>query len=205
MDSKKIKQHWENIYAEKKPEEVSWFQAEPIISLKLIQKIGHQNAQIIDVGGGASTLVDHLLKLGYANIAVLDISNTAIEYDKKRLLGSANKIEWIVDDVTQFKPLHSFDIWHDRAVFHFLVKKSDRESYVNTLKDTIKSGGHVILATFAKEGPKKCIGLDIVQYDTPSIQHEFGDEFILLESQTEMHVTPKGNEQKFVYFLFKRK
>src|SRR3990167_3289146 len=180
MSKNDIKQHWESIYSEKLPQEVSWFQVEPTVSLVLIQKVSHKNARVIDVGCGASLLVDCLLKLDYSNIAVLDISSKAIEYDKKRLLESANKIEWIVDDVTHFKPSHPYDVWHDRAVFHFLVDKDARESYVKVLKNAMKSGGHVIIATFAKDGPKKCSSLDVVQYDVPSIQHELGDEFILL-------------------------
>lgn len=205
MNKDNTKSHWEGIYTEKPPQDVSWFQQEPTISLKIIQRIGDKNARIIDVGGGASVLVDHLLKLGYSNLAVLDISGKAIEYVKKRLSDQATKIEWFEKDITEFIPLHTYDIWHDRAVFHFLIDIKSRQLYINALKNTVKSGSHVIIATFAKDGPTKCSGLDIVQYDNRSIQHELGNEFILLESQFETHITPAGREQHFIYFIFQRK
>ncbi|HBC0466395.1 TPA: class I SAM-dependent methyltransferase [Legionella pneumophila] len=205
MDNSNNKQHWEGIYAEKSPENLSWFQKEPILSIKFIQKFSDNKSRIIDVGGGISTFVDHLLGLGYSHVAVLDISGKAIEHVKKRLADEASQVEWYVNDITQFTPSHTYDIWHDRAVFHFLIDEKSRKSYLNVLKNTIKSGGYVIIASFAKEGPQKCSGLDIVQYDTSSIQKEFGDEFILLESHPEIHVTPGGNEQRFIYFIFQRK
>ena len=205
MSQDNTKQHWEKIYEEKDPREVSWFQVEPVISLKILKRISDNHDQIIDVGGGASVLVDHLLKLGYSKVAVLDISGKAIEHAKKRLRDLSDKVEWYEKDVTQFTPPHPYDVWHDRAVFHFLTDRQSRESYLNAVKSTIKSGGHVIIATFAKDGPKKCSGLDIVQYDSSSIQNELGDEFILLESQLENHITPSGNEQRFNYFIFRRK
>ncbi|WP_106225063.1 class I SAM-dependent methyltransferase [Legionella pneumophila] len=205
MDNSNNKQHWEGIYAEKSPENVSWFQKEPTLSIKFIQKFSDNKSRIIDVGGGTSSFVDHLLGLGYSHVAVLDISGKAIEHVKKRLADEASQVEWYVNDIAQFTPSHTYDIWHDRAVFHFLIDEKSRKSYLNVLKNTIKSGGYVIIASFAKEGPQKCSGLDIVQYDTPSIQKEFGDEFILLESQPEIHLTPGGNEQRFIYFIFQRK
>jgi len=122
-----------------------------------------------------------------------------------RLVDQAGKVEWYESDITQFIPLHKYDIWHDRAVFHFLTDKKSRESYIMALKNTIESGGHIIIATFTKDGPKKCSGLDIVQYDNLSIQQELGNEFILLESQSEIHHTPAGYEQRFMYFVFQRK
>ena len=205
MNKENTKSHWENIYTEKLPQDVSWYQQEPIISLEIIQRFGDKNARIIDVGGGESVLVDRLLKEGYSNLAVLDISGKAIEYVKKRLSDQASKIEWFEKNITEFVPLHAYDIWHDRAVFHFLTDMKSRHLYVNVLKNAVKSGSHIIIATFAKDGPKKCSGLDIVQYDNPSIQHELGDEFILLDSQFESHITPAGKEQRFIYFIFQRK
>lgn len=136
---------------------------------------------------------------------MLDISGKAIEYAKRRLADQADKVEWYEKDITQFTPLHAYDIWHDRAVFHFLTDRKSRASYINALESTIKSGSHAIIATFAKDGPKKCSGLDIVQYDSSSIQEEIGDKFVLLESQPEIHITPSGKEQRFNYFVFQRK
>ena len=202
MPGKESKLHWESIYNEKKPQDVSWFQKSPTTSLSIISSISDINDRLIDIGGGASVLVDHLLKLGYLNLAVLDISGKALEYDKIRLGEKQRFIEWYENDITEFKPPHKFDIWHDRAVFHFLTDIKSRLSYINTIKETIKSGGFVIIATFAKDGPTKCSGLDIVQYDNYSIQLELGDEFKLLESRPEIHLTPAGKEQRFIYFVF---
>lgn len=197
------KNHWEKIYTDKSPQEVSWFQAEPVISLKIIQSIG-KDARIIDVGGGASTLVDNLLKPGYASLAVLDISGKAIEIAKKRLGDKANLVEWHENDITEFTPPHTYDIWHDRAVFHFMTDKNSRNAYKESLLKSTQSGSHVIIATFAKDGPKKCSGLDTMQHDDPSIRDEFGEEFLLVESLLESHHTPSGNEQQFIYFILRR-
>lgn len=205
MSNTHNKQYWDDIYTNKSSESVSWFQKEPTLSIKLIQSLGNYQSRIIDVGAGASLLVDNLLNLGYSNVAVLDVSERAIEQVKKRLADQVTQVEWYVNDITQFKPAHVYDIWHDRAVFHFLTNEKSRKSYLQVLKNTIKAGGYVIIASFAKDGPKKCSGLDIVQYDIASIKKEFGDEFILLESQLEKHVTPAGNEQQFIYFIFQRK
>ena len=149
MDKSRGKQHWENIYKDKSPQEVSWFQNEPVISLKIIQSISNKNARIIDVGGGASTLVDHLLKLGYVNLAVLDISGKAIEIVKNRLAAQASMVELHVDDITQFTPPHTYDIWHDRAVFHFLTDKESRDAYKETLIKSTQSGSYAIIASFS--------------------------------------------------------
>lgn len=205
MNSKDSKQHWDEVYTKNLPEEVSWFQKEPTASLQFIHNIGNKKSRIIDVGGGASTLTEHLLKSGYSNVAVLDISGKAIEYAKEKLTNQSDKVEWYIDDITKFVSPYPYDIWHDRAVFHFLTDKASRELYLKTLKNTVHSGGHVIIATFAKDGPTKCSGLDIVQYDSVSMQHELGDEFLLLENQFEAHQTPKGNKQHFIYFLFQKR
>lgn len=205
MNKENTKTHWESIYAEKLPQDVSWYQQEPTIALKIIRHFSDKNARIIDVGGGASVLVDHLLKSGYSKLAVLDISGKAIEHTKNRLPYQATTIEWFEKDITEFIPPHTYDIWHDRAVFHFLTDIKSRRLYINVLKNTVKSGAHIIIATFAKDGPTKCSNLDIVQYDNLSIQNELGDEFNLLESQFETHTTPAGREQRFIYFVFQRK
>jgi len=205
MNKENTKTYWESIYAEKHPQDVSWYQQEPTISLKIIRHFSDKNARVIDVGGGASVLVDHLLKVGYSNLAVLDISGKAIEHAKNRLPDQATTIEWFEKDITEFIPPHAYDIWHDRAVFHFLTEIKSRQLYVHVLKNAVKSGSYIIIATFAKDGPQKCSGLDIVQYDDLSIQHEIGEEFILLDSQFEAHITPTGKEQRFIYFVFQRK
>lgn len=204
MNKDKTKLHWENIYTEKLAEEVSWYQQEPTVSLEFIEHLSDKNAQIIDIGGGVSLLIDHLLQAGYANLALLDISGKAIADVKKRLSTQASKVEWFEQDITEFSPPHSYDIWHDRAVFHFLTDKQARQLYVKALKNAVKPGAHIIIAAFAKDGPKQCSDLDIVQYDRFAIQHELGDEFILLNSQEETHITPAGKEQRFIYFVFQR-
>jgi 2-polyprenyl-3-methyl-5-hydroxy-6-metoxy-1,4-benzoquinol methylase len=205
MDKETSKAHWEKIYAEKLPQEVSWYQSEPTISLQIMKNISDQNSRIIDVGAGESVLVDHLVDLGYLNLSVLDISGKAIDHVKQRLQGKAKNIEWHEQDVTQYIPLHAYDIWHDRAVFHFLTNHESRSAYIEVLQNSTKKGSYVIIATFSKEGPQKCSGLDVVQYNDSTIQQVFGDEFQLLASQTETHITPSGNEQKFIYFLFRRR
>jgi len=205
MKEKSIKEHWQSIYTEKSPQEVSWYQQVPAISLDLIRRFSNKHSRIIDIGGGASVLIDHLLKAGYENLSVLDISCKALEHIKSRLSDQAHLIEWFDSDITEFSPPHSYDMWHDRAVFHFLTDKIARQLYVNVLKETVQSGAYVIIATFSKDGPHKCSGLEVVQYDNPSIMYELGEQFILLENQFEMHVTPSGKEQQFIYFVFQRK
>jgi len=204
VNIKNIYEHWDDIYTKNHPEEVSWFQKEPTISLNIIQRLSNNKAHIIDIGGGASVLTDYLLKIGYSNVSVLDISKKAIEHAKRRLAEQAVKVEWYVQNVTDFTPSYLYDIWHDRAVFHFLLDSKSRNLYINTLKKALKDDGYALIATFAKDGPKKCSGLDIVRHDSLSIQHELGDEFTLLENQSEIHLTPKGKEQHFNYFLFQR-
>lgn len=197
------KAHWENIYQNKSPEEVSWYQNAPTISLDLIGACSlTHDAEMIDVGGGASTLVDRLLEKGYKHLTVLDLSENALEHSKKRLGNKATLIEWLVEDITQFSTLKRYDIWHDRAVFHFLTHESDREKYKNVLNRSVKVGGYVMIAAFAMGGATKCSGLDIVQYDAEKLKNELGDNFILIKQCTENHVTPSGNIQNFGYFLF---
>jgi len=160
---------------------------------------------IIDVGGGTSVLVDCLLDKGFKKIAVLDISACALEIAKNRLDVRADAVERYEADVTEFQPPHKFGVWHDRAVFHFLTDKEDRRKYVSALKRTLMPGGHLVLATFAIDGPKRCSGLDTVQYEEKSMNSQLGDEFELIEKVDETHITPGNKEQKFTYFLYKRK
>ena len=200
------KTHWQSIYQDKSPLNVSWYQKEPKLSLELIGHAGiHNSEEIIDVGGGASVLVDFLCKEGYSNISVLDISESALDNAKKRLGDSAKNIEWFEADITEFSPQHQFSLWHDRAVFHFLTDKSDRKKYVSILTQALRPGGHLIIAAFAIGGPKKCSGLEITQYDSSKLKAELGEEFELVEEINEIHITPANKEQKFMYFRFVRK
>ncbi len=195
------KKHWNKVYQGKSPVEVSWFQIEPAHSLDLIKNAGiGKNEYIIDVGGGASVLAERLLAGGYSNLAVLDLSSGALEHARQRLGGKAQAIEWHEADITEFEPPHSYALWHDRAVFHFLTHRADRKKYVETIKKAIAPHGHIIIATFAMGGPEKCSGLDIVQYDAPKLLDVLGDGFKLMEEAEEMHKTPANMPQKFSYF-----
>ena len=199
------KAHWENVYKDKSALEVSWYQSEPLLSLQLIHNAElASDAAIIDVGGGASVLIDHLCDEGFSNAAVLDISANALACAKERLGDKAKNVEWFDEDVTSFNPPHQFSLWHDRAVFHFLTDALDRHRYVEVLNRALIPGGHLIIAAFAIGGPEKCSGLDIVQYDAEKLKAELGDGFELLEELTELHLTPSNAEQQFSYFHFVR-
>ena len=197
------KAYWQNVYREKSPVDVSWYQKEPTLSLEFIHSAQIANDEsIIDVGGGTSVLVDCLCKKGFTNLSVLDISGDALASTGKRLGDSTKNIEWFETDITQFKAPHPFSLWHDRAVFHFLTDQSDRESYVKALKLGLRPSGHLIIAAFAIGGPEKCSGLEIVQYNTEKLIAELGEEFELIEKKDELHITPANEEQKFTYFRF---
>ncbi len=199
------KQHWNQIYQSKKPEDVSWYQHRPEFSLSLISSSSlSKDIKIIDVGGGASTLVDCLFDAGYTHLAVLDISGIALAHSRTRLGVKAASVEWFESDVTSFKPPHHFDLWHDRAVFHFLTDANDRRRYVETLLQTLVPGGIAIVSTFALDGPSKCSGLNVMRYDEQSIVAELGPEFTLQEVCRETHITPWKSKQHFVYFRLKR-
>ena len=199
------KKHWGDVYQEKSPSELSWYQKEPKLSLELIRCTNvASNDAIIDVGGGASVLVDYLSKESFTNLTVLDISENAIAMAKKRLGDTAKSIEWIVSDITQFDTSQKFSLWHDRALFHFLTDPSDREIYVKALIKAIRTEGHLIIATFATGGPEKCSGLEIVQYDSEKMIAELGDNFSLVEERKEIHITPAKKEQEFIFFHFLR-
>ena len=199
------KKHWGDVYQEKSPSELSWYQKEPKLSLELIRCTNvASNDAIIDVGGGASVLVDYLSKESFTNLTVLDISENAIAMAKKRLGDTAKSIEWIVSDITQFDTSQKFSLWHDRALFHFLTDPSDREIYVKALIKAIRNEGHLIIATFAIGGPEKCSGLEIVQYDSEKMIAELCDNFALLEERKEIHITPANKEQEFIFFHFLR-
>ncbi|MGV6852416.1 MAG: class I SAM-dependent methyltransferase [bacterium] len=193
--------HWEQIYASKDENEVSWFQEKPEQSLQLISSLTDSKlAQIIDVGGGASVLVDHLLKSGYYNLSVLDLSANALEKSKQRLGNQAETIDWIVGDITTLDLAENhYDIWHDRAVFHFLTSEEQRNLYVKQVMKSVKPNGYVLIATFGLDGPEKCSGLPIVRYDPDSLHDEFGAQFTLIDHLEELHETPFGTTQQFVY------
>jgi trans-aconitate methyltransferase len=194
-------EHWNQVYQTKATDAVSWYQRRPELSLALIAASGvTKDAGIIDVGGGASTLVDFLLDDGYTRLAVLDLSGVALAHSRSRLGARADAVEWLEADVTSFDPPRRFGLWHDRAVFHFLTAASDRRGYVATLRKTLQPGGAVVMATFAPDGPPKCSGLDVVRYDEPAMLAELGTEFRLVEVQHETHITPWRAEQRFIYF-----
>jgi ubiquinone/menaquinone biosynthesis C-methylase UbiE len=200
------KAHWEHIYATKAPMQISWHQEHPHCSLRFIQRTGIQPTDpIIDVGGGTSTLVDDLLVAGFLVVTVLDISATALQLARQRLGASADNVTWIEADITQAAlPQHTYAVWHDRAVFHFLTQPVDRQRYIDTLRHAIRPGGHVIMATFAPEGPQQCSGLNVLRYSPESLHRAFGDGFDLVDSVSETHHTPWGAEQKFVYCYCRR-
>lgn len=196
-----IKTHWEHIYETKAPTRVSWYQEHAQFSLQYIRNTGiHRSDRIIDVGGGASTLVDDLIADGFQHITVLDISGTALQLARQRLGAKASAVNWIEADITQADlPYQSFDVWHDRAVFHFLTQLADRQRYIDTVRHAVRPRGHVIVATFATEGPDHCSGLEVMRYNADGLHDEFGKDFELVNSSPETHHTPFGTEQKFIY------
>ena len=205
MNTFNRKQHWENIYQTKSLDEVSWYQPKPETSLSFFKKYNiSKNANIIDVGGGDSFLVDHLLALGYQNITVLDISEAAIERAKKRLAEKANLVEWIVSDITHFTPTKNYDVWHDRAAFHFLTDDNDKECYTEIITKNIAAKGILILGTFSKNGPKKCSGIEIQKYSEEKLSEQFEDGFEKVECFTINHQTPFNTLQNFIFCVFKK-
>lgn len=200
-----LKAHWENVYTEKLPTEVSWYQAEPRLSLELIAATGiAPDARIVDVGGGACVLVERLVQTGFRNITVLDISSKALHKAQERLGDAARQVEWIEADITQAQFAEPFDLWHDRAVFHFLTEPESRREYVGALMRGLKPGGHLIMATFAPDGPARCSGLDVVRYSAAKLSEELGSGFTCRRSCGETHATPWGKPQQFIYCWFQR-
>ena len=198
-------EHWNRVYQTKAPDDVSWFQTQPAISLQLIEATGiGKDEGIIDVGGGASVLVDCLIEAGFTKVAVVEISAAALEHARQRLAKRASSVEWCEADITTFHLPRRFGLWHDRAVFHFLTDPEDRKKYVETLRRTLIPSGHVIIATFAIDGPLKCSGLDVARYDAPSICAALGTDFQLVGQVDETHTPPWDTKQKFSYFRFAR-
>lgn len=201
MDSK---HHWEDVYTTKSTRSVSWFQEHASLSLQLITSVApHKDAAIIDVGGGASTLVDDLMNAGYSDLSVLDISEAALVVAEQRLGDASTSVKWIEGDITRLKlPAHRYAIWHDRAVFHFLTDAKDRERYVVQLAHALKPDGQLIISTFSENGPQQCSSLPVVRYSPESLQRELGSAFELLEHTYETHITPFETQQEFVYCRF---
>lgn len=195
------KEHWEQVYSSKSVDEVSWFQEHAALSLKLIRDAGVAlTAPIIDVGGGASTLVDDLLANGYGKVTVLDLSAAALAAAKARLGVRAADVQWLEANIIEAElASNAYEVWHDRAVFHFLTTAQERHAYVQTVLRAVKPGGLVVVATFAEDGPSQCSGLPVMRYDAKALHAEFGEPFVLLGHEKESHHTPGGNEQKFVY------
>ena len=199
------RQHWENVYRVTVPTELSWYQPEAHLSLALIRRMAPDTGlPIIDVGGGASTLVDGLLSAGFRDVTVLDLAPAALAGARERLGEKANRVNWVVADVLDAPlPVAGYAIWHDRAVFHFLTDPSDRARYVAQVRRAVRPGGHLIVASFAPEGPSRCSGLEVVRYSPEEMHAEFGSGFRLLESVREDHHTPGGTTQPFVCCLFR--
>ena len=195
--------HWQKVYETKKPTEVSWYQPAARVSSSLIRRVApDRSAAIIDVGGGASTLVDGLLAAGYSSVSVLDISSAALAEASERLGGDAARVTWLEANVLDAAlPASAYDVWHDRAVFHFLTEAVDRGRYVKQVRRSVRPGGYVMVATFASDGPTKCSGLEVARYAPEELHGEFGSDFQLVDSAREEHHTPTGAVQPFIYCL----
>ncbi|MBI3567821.1 MAG: class I SAM-dependent methyltransferase [Gemmatimonadetes bacterium] len=198
-----LKSHWETVYHTKGPDQMSWFQPEARLSRELIERVApSREARIVDVGAGASTLVDGLLAAGHRHISVLDLSSASLEMARTRLGAAADAVTWIEGDVLTVPFAEGcVDVWHDRAVFHFLTARADRERYVMQVRHAVRPGGFVLVATFAEDGPQRCSGLDVARYSPESLHAEFGEAFRLVESEREQHRTPWGAPQSFTYCL----
>ena len=206
MEDTARKKHWEEIYATKQLTEVSWYQQTPETSLKFFEEFKIPlNAKIIDVGGGDSLLVDHLLDLGYTNISVLDISKNAIERSMKRLGEKSKMVKWIVADVSSFKPEEKYDLWHDRAAFHFLTDEYEVNNYINTVQNSMSENGVLVIGTFSEQGPKKCSGIEIKQYSEKTMTDILQKYFEKIKCITVDHETPSHSIQNFVFCSFKKR
>jgi ubiquinone/menaquinone biosynthesis C-methylase UbiE len=196
--------HWETVYANKGENELSWFQESPTTSIELIDQIAaNPVSSVIDIGGGTSRLVDHLVDRGFGDVAVLDLSEAALQAAKVRLGYRAAQVDWIQADVTTWVPHKAYDIWHDRAAFHFLTENRDRSAYIARLVRVVKPGGYVIIATFALDGPEKCSGLPVVRYDPQTLGHALGSAFQLVDARQHFHDTPWNSRQSFQFSVFR--
>jgi ubiquinone/menaquinone biosynthesis C-methylase UbiE len=198
-------EHWDRVYGAKPATDLTWYAPHLERSIAMIRAGADASDEIIDVGGGTSTLVDDLLALGFTKVSVLDVSSTALAVAKDRLGDRAGAVTWIIGDVTTVDlPMEAYDTWHDRAVFHFLTRPADRRAYVDLAARSLKAGGQAILATFSLEGPTRCSGLDVVRYSAQTLSRELGPAFALKQETYESHRTSSGAEQKLLYCLFKR-
>ncbi len=199
------KAHWDDVYATKGETEVSWFQEDPAASRELLELVGAKpSSAIIDIGGGASRLVDRLLAQGFENVTVLDVSATALASARARLGDKGAKAKWIAADVTEWQPSETYDVWHDRATFHFLTSEDEQRAYVQRLKQALRRAGHAIIGTFAPEGPEKCSGLPVVRHSAESLSAVLGAGFVLVDCRRQEHATPWGTVQKFQFSTFQR-
>jgi len=206
MDHASRQAHWESVYASRGEREVSWFEEAPVLSLALIRTAGATpRSSVIDIGGGASRLVDALLAEGFEAVSVLDLSDAALSAARARLGGRAAKVTWIVADVTTWEPTQAYDLWHDRAALHFLTDAVDRAAYVARLAKALRPGGHAVIGTFALDGPERCSGLPVVRYDAASLATLLGPDFALVETRAHAHRTPTGGAQRFQFSLFRRR
>lgn len=195
--------YWNEVYQTKETDKVSWYQAEPNASLEAIALCGARSLSVIDIGGGASRLVGALLDQRRRDITVLDVSTKALTLSRLRLGAEGDQVSWISADITKWKPRRQWDIWHDRAVFHFLTESRDRQAYLQALKAAVPSGGHVILASFAPEGPDQCSGLPVQKYTPDEMVEVLGADFELQRCWGETHAPPGGGEQAFTWCLFR--
>lgn len=196
--------HWEGVYATKAENALSWYQRHSSQSLAYVTAAASWASPIIDVGGGASTLVDDLLERGYADLTVLDIAATGLAKAKVRLGQQASRVNWIVADIRRWHPPRLYEVWHDRAVFHFLTTADDQDAYISALQAGTRPGAWVIMATFAPDGPEKCSGLPVQRYSSRGLASRLGAPFILMDEAVETHNTPSGNEQRFCYTILRR-
>lgn len=198
--------HWQEVYRTKDPSGVSWYQEVPSRSLEwIVEAIPSRDAAILDAGGGASSLVDHLLDLGYLDITVLDISAIALEHARKRLGRRGSGVQWLAENVLEYNASDSVDLWHDRAVLHFLTRPDDQRRYGAVVRSSVRRGGWALIAGFAPGGPTRCSGLDVVQHDRSTLEPILGPDFELVRDENETHITPTGSEQLFAYHLFRRR
>ena len=197
-------EHWESVYTSKDDTQVGWYQPDPEISFRLIETASPEKGSVIDIGGGTSRLPEKLLDHGYKRITVLDISAAAVAKAKRRLAERASMIDWILGDVTEVRQLGHFDIWHDRAVFHFFGEPSDRRRYVELAGRTLLKGSHLIVGTFAKNGPPRCSGLDVCRYDAAGLAAEFSPVFRAVDETSHLHHTPTGKPQPFIFLTLER-
>ena len=207
MDTGSRQAHWDKVYTDKRENELSWFQESPALSVELIAEVGATTASaLVDVGGGASRLVDLLVERGFQAITIVDISEAAISIAKTRLGDSGRSVQWVVADVTMWQPAAgAYDVWHDRAAFHFLTEEHDRAAYVAHLRKAVRLGGHAIIGTFALDGPEWCSGLRVARYDARSLGETVGQGFELLGTRRHAHLTPWGSEQRFQFSWFRKR